>query len=129
MAEFEPQDDTPTVPQTLLKLINSWFVPWQVGRRRHNKDLYEAASCEETANERLIDDSEGCETSKEDTTDMGQTLQQQQQQPLQQQPSDPIASESETGSVLSSPGGRPTPVNFDFHRPDAKRDPHIVQVN
>ena len=23
MAEFEPQDDTPTVPQTLLKLINS----------------------------------------------------------------------------------------------------------
>ena len=117
MAEFEPQDDTPTVPQTLLKLINSWFVPWQVGRRRHNKDLYEAASCEETANERLIDDSEG------------QTLQQQQQQPLQQQPSVPIASESETGSVLSSPGGRPTPVNFDFHRPDAKRDPHIVQVN
>ena len=49
-------------------------------------------------------------------------------QPLQQRPSAPIASVSETGSVLSSPGGRPTPVNFDFHRPDAKRDPHIVQV-
>ena len=29
-------------------------------------------------------------------------------------------------SVISSPG-RPAPVNFDFHRPDARRDPTIVQ--
>ena len=94
-----------------------------MGRRRHNKDLYEVASSEETGNERLIDDSEGCETSKEDTIDGPPSM------PSQQQlPSAPIASESEAGSVLSSPGGRPTPVNFDFHRPDAKRDPHIVQV-
>jgi hypothetical protein len=97
------------------------FSEFQVGRRRHNKDLYEVSE-EAGGNERLIDDSEGCETSKEDTTD-GPPSQQQ-----QQLPSAPIASESEAGSVLSSPGGRPTPVNFDFHRPDAKRDPHIVQV-
>ena len=95
----------------------------EMGRRRHNKDLYEAASSEEAGNERLIDDSEGCETSKEDTADGPSSLTSQ-----QQLPSAPTASESEAGSVLSSPGGRPTPVNFDFHRPDAKRDPHIVQV-
>jgi hypothetical protein len=95
----------------------------QVGRRRYNKDLYEtSASIEEAGNERLIDDSEGGDTSKEDAPDAGNAMQ------SQQQPSAPAASESETGSVLSSPGGRPTPVNFDFHRPDAKRDPHIVQV-
>lgn len=87
----------------------------EMGRRRHNKDLYETS--EETANERLIDDSEGGETSKEDAADGLGSL----------PPSAPIASESEGGSVISSPGGRPTPVNFDFARPDAKRDPHIVQ--
>ena len=95
----------------------------EMGRRRHNKDLYEAASSEEAGNERLIDDSEGGETSKDDTTDGPSSLTSQ-----QQLPSAPTASENEAGSVLSSPGGRPTPVNFDFHRPDAKRDPHIVQV-
>ncbi len=95
----------------------------EMGRRRHNRDLYEVASSEETGNERLIDDSEGCETSKEDAIDGPPSM-----TPQQQLPSAPIASESEAGSVLSSPGGRPTPVNFDFHRPDAKRDPHIVQV-
>ena len=32
-------------------------------------------------------------------------------------------------SLVSSPGAgdRPKPVNFDFMRPDIRRDPHIIQ--
>lgn len=30
-------------------------------------------------------------------------------------------------SIISSPGGRPKPANFDFHRPDARRNPNIIQ--
>ena len=37
------------------------------------------------------------------------------------------AENSETASIVSSPG-RPQPVNFDFHRPDTlRRDPNIIQ--
>jgi len=54
-------------------------------RRRHNKDLYE--STEEMGNQRLIDDSEGVDTAKEDAPD-GQ---------VSMVASVPTASESETG--------------------------------
>ncbi len=53
--------------------------------RRHNKDLYE--SSEEIGNQRLIDDSEGIDTAKEDAADGQVSI----------PPSAPIASESETG--------------------------------
>ena len=110
------------LPETLPPVLRPAYLKQRLTKRNKlmilqppvtnpNKDLYNGndpvTPSNEESNERLLDevDTKKSSTSKTETE---------------------AKSEADTASVISSPG-RPAPVNFDFQRPDQRRDPTIVQ--
>ena len=113
------------LPETLPPVLRPSYLKQRLTKRNKlmilqppvtnpNKDLYNGndpvTPSNEESNERLLTD-EVDEATNSKTNKDG---------------SGAKSSDQDSVSVISSPG-RPAPVNFDFHRPDARRDPTIVQ--
>ena len=124
--------NTIELPETLPPVLRPAYLKQRLTKRNKlmilqppvtnpNKDLYNGkdqavtpSNLEESGNERLL------------TDEVDATISASTKKSLKSVSSEAGNKSEDSVSVISSPG-RPAPVNFDFHRPDARRDPTIVQ--